>query len=121
LEATASHWRSRYGSSAPVDRSGDDGATPTSSGAAGMPCYDLSDGDGSGGDWVQRGRWDYVVGLVGKPSAGEEGTQNFTGAGAHTFASYFCIILLHHTFASYFCIILLHRHQLMLLVNGFCM
>ena len=29
------------------------------------------DAEDSGGDWIQRGRWDYVVGLVGKPSAGE--------------------------------------------------
>ena len=34
----------------------------------------------SGGDWIQRGRWDYVVGLVGKPSAGE-GASGACGVG----------------------------------------
>lgn len=33
-------------------------------------------------EWTQRGRWDYVVGLVGKPSAGKSTFFNaVTGGG----------------------------------------
>lgn len=38
------------------DAAADAAAAASSSGAA---------------EWTQRGRWDYVVGLVGKPSAGK--------------------------------------------------
>ena len=40
--------------------------------AAGAGCS----GEGDSGDWAQKGRWDYVVGLVGKPSAGKSTFYN---------------------------------------------
>ena len=96
-EATASHWHTRHGpqhaSSAAraeggTDSQRPDGALPASSSAnsssgphrsgaaaasaAGAGCSD----EGDSGDWAQKGRWDYVVGLVGKPSAGKSTFYN---------------------------------------------
>ena len=94
-EATASHWHTRHGlqhASAAVGAEGGtesqrpDGSPPALSSANGSNGPHRGSGaaastagagnEGDSGDWAQKGRWDYVVGLVGKPSAGKSTFYN---------------------------------------------
>lgn len=89
-EATASHWHTRHGPrhAPPGAGGGTDplqqpGGTLTSSsssaahhGSRGAAAAADGCGEGDSGDWAQKGRWDYVVGLVGKPSAGKSTFYN---------------------------------------------
>jgi hypothetical protein len=76
-EAAAAHWKawaiadedSPFGAASTDDGQGQDDSASTA-GAAAAP------GVGFGGLESSRGRWDYTVGLVGKPSAGKSTFYN---------------------------------------------
>jgi hypothetical protein len=71
-EAAAAHWASWSVNQEdnPWDPDEDDAATPAAAAASASNGSSSAEAFASAGDGV-RGRWDYVIGLVGKPSAGK--------------------------------------------------